>query len=215
MAAGTNQILPFAGDSTALVQTFLAYQADSQRIIGNQPGLARASFVNKAMQQMSKMAVVLAQFIAEQSEEDVMDTDTVDDIVDKLLLAIAAAVPIIFEAGTKLWFYQNVAPTGWTLDAACADSVLACKGGSTYVTGGAQAGTWTQPSHTLDITQIPSHNHTVPITALALTGPHPSDPYQISWSGAYPTSYVGGGLPHNHGTAWRPLAQVGIICTKN
>jgi len=123
----------------------------------------------------------------------------------------------LFPSGTKLWFYQNTAPSGWTIDTTPADAVLAVKGGSgAYnVSGGSQAGTWTQPDHTLTTAEIPAHTHTA---YCPVAGP------EGVWSpGAVPyaaytyvtSSSTGGGGAHNHGTTWRPLAQVGIICTKD
>lgn len=81
----------------------------------------------------------------------------------------------VFESGTKMWFYQNVAPTGWTLVTATTDILLGIKGGSgDYdVNGGNIAGTWTQlnhrhsgPSHTHTIS---SHYHSIPGHALVAT----------------------------------------------
>lgn len=42
-------------------------------------------------------------------------------------------------AGTKMWFYANSAPTGWTIDSTPSDELLAIKGGSTYTAGGTTA----------------------------------------------------------------------------
>jgi len=66
-----------------------------------------------------------------------------------------------FAPGTKLWFYQNAAPTGWTIDASAADSLIGVKGGTQAynTTGGQVVGTWTQPGHTHT---GPSHTHTGP-----------------------------------------------------
>lgn len=77
-------------------------------------------------------------------------------------------------SGIKLWFYQNVAPTGWTLDATPSDDLLAVKGGAQAynANGGTGAGTWTvagltKDAHTHAFTQPDGHsNH----TALALNG---------------------------------------------
>jgi len=123
----------------------------------------------------------------------------------------------IFPSGTKLWFYQNTAPSGWTIDTTPADAVLAVKGGSgAYnVSGGSQAGTWTQPDHTLTTAEIPAHTHTTycPVAGPAYGQPAGAIPYAAY---TYVTSSsTGGGGAHNHGTTWRPLAQVGIICTKD
>jgi hypothetical protein len=44
--------------------------------------------------------------------------------------------------GTSMWLYENSPPDGWSLNGAAGDTLLAVKGGSTYTTGGAAAGTW-------------------------------------------------------------------------
>ncbi len=75
-----------------------------------------------------------------------------------------------FDAGTVMYFYQNVAPTDWTL-VAISDVVLAVKGGAQAynVNGGNLAGTWdlssglTKDAHTHLAGTLagPSHRHTV------------------------------------------------------
>jgi len=65
------------------------------------------------------------------------------------------------DTSQKLWVYRNAAMDGWAIDATPSDKVLAFKGGSTYTTGGAVAGSWifsgvTAQSHTH--TGV-SHNH--------------------------------------------------------
>jgi hypothetical protein len=58
-------------------------------------------------------------------------------------------------ASLKMWLYLNAAEEGWAIDAgSVTDRVLAFKGGSTYVTGGANAGTWT-----ITGMAVSSHNH--------------------------------------------------------
>lgn len=76
-------------------------------------------------------------------------------------------VDSIIPAGTKMYFYQDTAPAGWTIDGAVADTLLSVKGGSQAynVSGGTIAGTWTQPNHThagpSHVHSGPSHAHTV------------------------------------------------------
>lgn len=139
--------------------------------------------------------------------------------------------------GTKMWFYQNTAPSGWVIDATPADAILAVKGGSNAynTTGGTQAGTWTQPTH-LHTTG----DHTLSAAESGL----PAHVHYVYGTGTHPEMYGGGGFAgdgnttgantqansaqaasqaHNHGNTgssntantWRPLAQVGIICTKS
>lgn len=125
-------------------------------------------------------------------------------------------IPDYVVSGTDMWFYADSAPTGWTLQGSLGDTVLAIKGGSTYTTGAASAGTWTQPSHTLTVDEIPAHSHTY-------TAPNnPENKRRTNGSACVTgvtagtsTSSVGGGNSHNHGTSWRPLARVGIIARKD
>ena len=157
---------------------------------------------------------------------------------------------------TKCWFYQDAAPTGWTIVDDVNESLLACVkqgsgAGTTYTTGGSEQGTWTQPNHvhgtsghSLTTDEIPAHPHYVANTDVGSVG----DEYKLGasgttyinkegWTGDYgytltgsnttptigPTSSTGGGQSHTHGdtgngataNTWRPLAQVGIICTLN
>ena len=126
------------------------------------------------------------------------------------------AVPI----GTKMYFYQNAAPTGWTYDSAVVDRVLSVKGGSNAynANGGTEAGTWTQPGHTLTTDEIPSHTHSVPTASAVPTGggaySTPGD--SATQANAAPVAEAtGGGGSHNHGTTYRPYAAIGIIATKD
>ena len=85
----TNNILPFAQGTGANVQSQADYSADQQRIIGNQPGIARSAFVNKALLQASVMASGLAQFIADGQSDDVTDAKTPAEIAEMLKDATA------------------------------------------------------------------------------------------------------------------------------
>ena len=64
-------------------------------------------------------------------------------------------------SGTKMYFYQDTAPSQWTIDTGPADSLLAVKGGSQAYnsTGGQVLGSWTPTTH---VHTGPSHTHTGP-----------------------------------------------------
>lgn len=96
-------------------------------------------------------------------------TDTKQQLKSAIETLGAAAAGIA--SGNKAWFYQDAAPVGWTLDATPSDALLAVKGGATYTTGGAQAGTWTQLNHTHGIGSLttPNHTHTDNFTTPAHT----------------------------------------------
>jgi len=126
-------------------------------------------------------------------------------------------------AGRKLFLYENTSPTGWTT-VAVTDSVLAVKGGSNAynVTGGQTAGTWTWPSTTLSIAQMPSHDHTGSTLSWGSEAGDATGYVEITsvYSGTVSPGLniaaQGGGTGHSHGsTTYRPLAAIGIISEKD
>jgi hypothetical protein len=145
-----NYIYAFAGDPSALVLGDGDYKADSERPVGNQPGQARANFVNKALRQTSYMAALLAQFIVDNAEEDVRDSDTIEDGVTNLLLALNNSIG--FVSGTKLTFFQAAAPLYWTKNVTYHDMALRVVNTS----GGGIGGT-----HDLSAPPSINHDHTV------------------------------------------------------
>ena len=127
------------------------------------------------------------------------------------------AVPV----GTKMYFYQDTAPTGWTYDSAVVDRVLSVKGGAQAynANGGTEAGTWTQPGHALDTNEIPAHTHSVPMASAIPTGggaySTPSNSSTNASAAPVAEANTGGGGSHNHGTTYRPYAAIGIIATRD
>lgn len=132
-----------------------------------------------------------------------------------------------FIVGTKMWFYQGTAPNGasplyWQIITNSGDRLLAVVGGSTYVTPGAAQGTWTQANHTLTTAQIPSHTHRIlktkePSGSSNALGPARGKVVENATptTDRYATSEAtGGGGAHNHGSTWRPVANVGILAQK-
>jgi len=122
------------------------------------------------------------------------------------------------ESTSKVWFYQDTAPDGWTIDSTPSDSLLAVKGGSTYTTGGTQAGTWTQPDHALTESEMPSHTHA--LTNGTQVWRNEGGANTMAGGGSSTTATLtagatGSDTAHNHGSAYRPTAEVGIICSKD
>lgn len=114
----TNEILTFAGTDTGTnLLTQAEYTSDSQRAIGNQPGIARSKLVNKAMRQSTLVAAALAQYMANRQAVDVVDTKTVSELEAMLVNAIAAqisaAIPSGVPAGTISYFAASSLPTGY------------------------------------------------------------------------------------------------------
>lgn len=124
---------------------------------------------------------------------------------------------VSFVAGTQLWFYQDVAPSGW-VTIPVGDCLLGVKGGSTYTVGGAlPQGTWQTADHTLTTDQIPAHTHQITLYKSDQKGnlaPQKVGSTNQSGTNFATTSSVGGSQAHNHGNAWRPLAATGILCQK-
>jgi hypothetical protein len=89
--AGTNTILEFcATDTGTNLITDSAYNTDAQRPIGNQSGTARSALVNKALRQSTLMAAGLAQFIADNQANNILDTLTPATIETYLIAALQA-----------------------------------------------------------------------------------------------------------------------------
>lgn len=137
-----------------------------------------------------------------------------------------------FPSGTKLLFYQNTAPTGWTIDTTLNDKLVYITRGSGAggQTGGQihTTGSWTisgfsgnSDYYTLTTNDIPSHAHTYDLAA----GGGGTVAIPTSGTGhteSYITSYAGGGAGHRHAIsslthdgAWRPAAYNCIICSKD
>ena len=106
-------------------------------------------------------------------DEDAMgsDSDTKVATQQSIKAYVDGAVAGVsgLPSGTKMYFYQNTAPTAWTIDGAVADTLLSVKGGAAAynAAGGSQAGTWTVAGLTnaAEATHThtgPSHTHTGP-----------------------------------------------------
>lgn len=112
----TNEILRFAETNTGTnLLTQAEYASDAQRLIGHQPGIARAKLENKALRQASLMASGLAEFIADYQANNVTDSLTSQQVADYLVDAINAVVivPDPIPAGAVIYVARNTPPTGY------------------------------------------------------------------------------------------------------
>ena len=140
-------------------------------------------------------------------------------------------------AGTtslKMLVYRNTAEDGWAIDGGVTDRVVAIKGGATYTTGAATAGSWTLPDYTLLAADIPGHTHT---GTTATEGAHTHTDTMGTTTGSgtnaaeapnagggtlttdagsahshtFTSASTGGSGAHNHGATYRPAAAVVTI----
>lgn len=129
-----------------------------------------------------------------------------------------------FPAGTKTLFYQDTAPTGWTIDNTLNDKLVFITKGSAaggQTGGGAHTtGTWTQPSHYHDIAE---HTHDVYVYTHAwgyssggATGYLTVGAADKATARTF-TSDLTSGITTSAATAasWRPAAYCCIIATKD
>ena len=138
---------------------------------------------------------------------------------------------IAIPSGTKMLFYQDTAPTGWTIQSTLNDKLVYVTKGSAAggQTGGTihSTGSWTISGFaanvgdtTLTINQIPSHYHQEAM-GLFSGATYPYRAWgQAIYTGTLNTEATGGGQAHSHTMAshngtWRPAAYCCIICSKN
>jgi hypothetical protein len=135
-----------------------------------------------------------------------------------------------FPSGTKMLFYQDTAPTGWTIENTLDDKLVYITKGSAAggQTGGAahSTGTWTQPNHnhtlSAHVHSMMDHTHTVSVVNTSTT---PGGAYGIVAAQQQTTSgpsHANTDAPDKDYTSdsatantWRPAAYNCIICSKN
>jgi len=147
----------------------------------------------------------------------------VDEDGDEVQLTSGGATAVI-PAGTKMLFYADAAPTGWTIQNTLDDKVVFVTKGSVAGggTGGAAhaTGTWTQPTHTHT---GPSHAHTVARDGWGFGGSTYNGVLGAAVAGSVnavangiSTGTDGTGVTGESATAatWRPASYNFIICAK-
>ena len=77
----TNDFVPFCNENTGSnLPTQSDYIANPNVPIGNQPGIASSSFVNKALRQGTTMGAIVAQLMADMSGANIQDNQNSDDV---------------------------------------------------------------------------------------------------------------------------------------
>jgi hypothetical protein len=92
--SNTNDFLPFCYTDTGTNLVEQAdYITDSQRPIGNQTGIARSPFVNKALRQSAYITANLAQLVSDVTTTDVLDNATPVQILQQMKAALLSLPP--------------------------------------------------------------------------------------------------------------------------
>jgi hypothetical protein len=86
-----NDFVAFAIGSGANVESQATYLADPALTNGQQPGLASSALNNKALRQATTIANVIAQFIANQTGQNVLDNGIPATILTNLITALVPA----------------------------------------------------------------------------------------------------------------------------
>lgn len=201
-----------------------SYSADSMRTGGAVPGIFAKELANKLFYQVTTVCSALGEMMSNKgytiSDADITVLITaLANILTKADFGTTSGTVCqgndsrFFASGTKLFFWQDTAPTGWTIDASAADAVLAVKGGSNaynVVAGGVQAGTWTQPDH------IHSYSFATGSPSGTIEARYPDGTASVTVASQNHTHSKSG---NTAGTAtpasYRPLANVGIIASKD
>jgi len=164
-------------------------------------------------------------------------TGNIQDQLDNHEIRISAntsAIANILETGTKMMFYQNAAPTGWTIDTTVTDHMLRIVDGTTLeggVTGGTSdpvdnTHTHTTGDHALTELEMPSHSHNAKVAGHFIQRLGGTLWQKIDYDGtgtqhyyASSTDPTGGGNAHNHGVTgeqtWVPRFANIILCEKS
>ena len=107
----TNEIKPFGAEGTVAngdVLDLAAYDADAQRLTGNQAGIARRDLVNTVLRQTSHLCAALGQFIANRAEVGVLDDGDLDALEGGFVEALMALDLGYAELGVaQVWTKQQ------------------------------------------------------------------------------------------------------------
>jgi hypothetical protein len=126
------------------------------------------------------------------------------------------------DGSQKIWVYRNSAMDGWAIDSSVSDVVLAAKGGATYTTGGATAGSWTISgfaTHGHEVTKVQDDSHTDHFydsggneQVLAL-GSKTAGVYGVRIGDTAPQQYdmFTSKVSLAHDASWRPAAAVNTL----
>jgi microcystin-dependent protein len=107
----TNDFVPFATGVGANVEAQATYLTDPQTAAGQQPGIARSAINNKAIRQATSIAAALAQYMANQTGNNVLDDGNQSELLATMALAFSANP----SGSITMWGGGATAPTGYLI----------------------------------------------------------------------------------------------------
>ena len=127
----------------------------------------------------------------------------------------AITLTVGMAAGSKVWFYNNAAPTGYTFDSSLNDRVLSIT--STEADGGATTGTWTIAGLTNGVTGSGGgHSHVISrVTQFAFGSGSLGAVTSVSTPTGVESAHTHPGSTITADGTWRPASARGIVCTKD
>lgn len=96
-------------DSGTNLLTQAEYLADAQRLIGNQPGIARDKLVNKVLRQTSYMTSAFADYLVQQTGLDILDDDDTSGLLAIISSTFATGLPV----GSVINMLTSTVPLGF------------------------------------------------------------------------------------------------------
>jgi hypothetical protein len=128
--APINDILAFCPTDTGTnLETQSDYLADTNRISGQKPGVASSKLNNKALRQTSYIASQLAQYLANQSNTDVLDAATPSTLLAQMM-GVLGSIPTYYDS------FATVGSSTFNTRYAFIVSAASASVGATYTNNG-------------------------------------------------------------------------------
>lgn len=192
---------------------------DTRAFDGSTAATWSTADIAKCVVNSGAMADLNAAIAALQADMTAAESDIADLVSDLATANATLAQRPRMDVGTKVPFFQAVAPTGWTQDTSVNDKVLRVVDS----TGAGSGGSWTisgisVDGHALTSSEMPSHTH-----GLRGFGSFQSGGSKFGIEGGGPpddtaTNSTGSGSAHTHGltigSSWRPAYIDVIVCTR-
>jgi hypothetical protein len=148
----SNEILKFCENGTTSdLLTQAEYSADAQRLVGNQPGIARQKLVNKVLRQCAFISNAFAEYIATKTGSSVLDNNDSTALQAIITSAFTATYinPNIVINGNFNWWQRNTTFAVSTNNTYTADRWAILMTGSTSTVARQTVSAFTEPFNAL------------------------------------------------------------------